>query len=85
MAYPSYAPAKIIVDEEDDALIARPRTKLRLSRMPASFAVIAKPMPLVADTFRRLGTEPPGRPMNDDSDEDLDEDQLFAIWQARLL
>ena len=84
MAYPSYAPIKI-TEEEDDALIARPRTKLRLSRMPASFAVIAKPMPLVAETFRKIGTVPPGRPMNDDGQEDLDEDQLFAIWQARLL
>ena len=83
MAYPSCAPIEI-TEEDDDALIARPRTKLRLSRMPTSFAVIAKPMPLVAETFRRLGTVPPGRPVND-SDEELDEDQLFAIWQARLL
>lgn len=85
MAFPSYAPATIIDDQDEDALIARPRTKLRLSRMPASFAIIAKPMPLVAETFRSLGTVPPGRPVNDDGEEDLDEDQLFAIWQARLL
>ena len=55
-----------------------PAPQLRHSRMPSAHATIT--MPLVAETFRRLGTEPPGPPDNDT----LTEDELFAIWDARL-
>jgi hypothetical protein len=38
-------------------------------------------MAVVGDTFRELGTLPPGPPDNDT----LTEDEIFAIWSARLL
>ncbi|MDB4943721.1 MAG: hypothetical protein JWP97_3255 [Labilithrix sp.] len=81
MATPSYAPSRN--DHDDQALIARPRTTLTLSRMPAPYAIVARPLPLVTETIRRLAAGPTARHANDDA-EPLDEDELFAIWQARL-
>jgi hypothetical protein len=80
MASPSYAPSPSATSAPGtEAPSVRPRPALRLSRMPVAHANIA--MPLVEDTFRHLGADALGRPDNDA----LTEDELFAIWQARLL
>jgi hypothetical protein len=79
MASPSYAPSRDATSApgtDDPSVRARPA--LRLSRMPVAHANIT--MPLVKETFRHLGAEALGRPDNDA----LTEDELFAIWQARL-
>ena len=52
---------------------------LRHSRMPSATAVIGTS--IVSEEFRRLGTLPPGPADNDVPSEE----ELFAIWTARLL
>jgi hypothetical protein len=57
--------------------------------MPRANALVTAPvplqMPVVEETFRRMGTEPPGRAMNDDDPtKDLSEDELLALWIADL-
>jgi hypothetical protein len=85
MGHPSHAPARNAACDlaEQDEVERRPRPALRLSRRPLPSATIVQPiaMPIVEETFRSLGTEPPGPPDNDT----LTEDELFAIWSARLL
>jgi hypothetical protein len=85
MRHSSYAPARRPIHEfdEDEGPPIRQRPALRLSRMPAAYAVVK--MPIVAETFRKLGTVPPAAPDNDDLSDELSEDEIFAIWQARLL
>jgi hypothetical protein len=79
MGHSSHAAARSENAFDTDEVPTVRLNALRVSRMPASNAVIA--MPLVEETFRSLGTEPPGRPDNDA----LTEDELFVIWRARLL
>lgn len=79
MGKSSYAPARIaIYDFGEEDLFSQPLPRLRISRIPTAHAVIT--MALVEDTFRSLGTQPPGRPDNDT----LSEDELFAIFSARV-
>jgi hypothetical protein len=79
MGLSSYAPLPMHDDDRDDAPTVRPRPMLRLSRMPSAHAVIT--LTPVDQTFSQLGIAPTGPAENDA----LTEDELFAIWQARLL
>ena len=80
---PALAPTHEWDEQDEDKIDTQllPRPMLRLSRMPVAHANIE--MPHVEQTFRRLGTQPPGRPDNDT--DTLTEDELFAIWRSRLL
>jgi hypothetical protein len=92
MGHPSYTPKSNAMPalQDDEPSLIRQRPVLRLSRMPRANALITSPLPLemalLEETFRRMGTEPPGRAVNDDDPiEELTEDELFAVWSSRLL
>ncbi len=79
MGHPSQAPGHFptddLADDQDEVSTVRP---LRLSRMPVEHANMT--LKMVEEIFRDLRTEPPGPADNDE----LTEDELFAIWVARL-
>jgi hypothetical protein len=91
MAHPSIAPAAHVYADDDVAtrVTVRPRSRAHLSVVPpanasvtVSVAVSASASALepVGETFRKLGSMPPAPCDNDE----LTEDELFAIWVAHL-
>jgi hypothetical protein len=83
MSHPSFAPSAAL-DYADDLLetLSSPRSRRgRLSLVPPQTAAAAALVP-VDEAFRKLNTLPPGACSNDE--DDLTEDELFAIWTAHL-
>ena len=85
MPHPSFAPAAAL-DYSDDLLetLSAPRStkmRTRLSLVPPMASATTQ-LPMVEETFRKMHTLPPGSCSNDE--DDLSEDELFAIWSAHL-
>ncbi len=85
MPHRSFAPAAAL-DYADDLLetLSTPRS-VRARTRPSLVPPIASAttqMPMVDETFRTMNTLPPGSCSNDQ--DDLSEDELFAIWSAHL-
>ncbi|CAN5921680.1 hypothetical protein BH11MYX4_BH11MYX4_47750 [soil metagenome] len=80
MAHPSFAPvAHVYADDEIATRVTvRPRSA-HLSLVPSANAGASALEP-VGETFRKLGSMPPAPCDNDE----LTEDELFAIWVAHL-
>jgi hypothetical protein len=82
MAHPSFAPAARVDDDASTRPTVRPRSRAHLSVVPpvsATPVTLAKLEPL-GEAFRKLGTLPPAPCDNDE----LTEDEIFAIWVASL-
>jgi len=82
MAHPSFAPSAHDYDSDDDLatrVTVRPRGRGHLSVVPPPDSSVASFEP-VAETFRKLGSMSPAACENDE----LTEDELFAIWVAHL-
>ncbi len=84
MSHPSFAPSAAL-DYADDLLetLSAPRSgkgRGRLSLVPQASATAA--LVPIDEAFRKMNTLQPGSCSNDE--DDLTEDELFAIWSAHL-